>query len=581
MNAPTQDSTRTKLKAVAIILLDMIAFNLLYYFFLRSVLLYPPGYSSLGKVIFFGLMFISGIFIFDRFHDGARRGWRRLWVLQAAFFLLIALGLHLLAGIMPEGSDTDYSWLRPEIIKTPLWVNMFVSLSPVFTLIFWIQILLLMWLAIDSPKSRILLTLPCLGFIALFWVTKSAVAGINKDYFILYLTIFSCPMLAFWILLLLRMFRSAFRLAPLSFHATMICLNYFGVLPVHHTADLIPFTDARSEYIEKIPGASFIYPLRNESPDNCFLFPRKIFKISGRLVINCGPMGMSSLISIDQEKGRTAKLNLSSLMRDTIPSHDGEHILGLNWQESTLMVFEKNSFQVKCSISLRPFKLYTPWNFIARGDRLYVTNVTPPRVAEFSFKIGERCELSAEKILDFREVGYTGFTDGAFGLMLDVERNKLYVLVGLLEGRYLLGLTEIDPDSFTIIRDIRLPSGVSIFPLEGTDRVLLPSYYFNKIYEVSLREMKRVRTIEADANIFSLEYDGRRELIYAVSRSSGIFMIIDYKSGKILRSVVVGAKSEPLWLEKETDLLYIGSKLGIMQIDLEKFLKNEKGGCGL
>jgi len=138
----------------------------------------------------------------------------------------------------------------------------------------------------------------------------------------------------------------------------------------------------------------------------------------------------------------------------------------------------------------------------------------------------------------------------------------------------MVGLVEIDLESFKIMSDLRLPAGTSIFPVEGTKSVLLPSYYYDEIYEVSLTDMEFIRTIEAEASIFSIEYDQKRGLIYATSRTSGHLQVIDYDSGKTLKKVAVGAKPEPLYFDRAMDRLYTGSKLGIIQIDLGEFLRN-------
>jgi hypothetical protein len=139
----------------------------------------------------------------------------------------------------------------------------------------------------------------------------------------------------------------------------------------------------------------------------------------------------------------------------------------------------------------------------------------------------------------------------------------------MLEGRYAIGLVEIDLDRFAIRRDLRLPSGVTITTLPGMHRALLTSYYYPEIFEVDLDRYELVRTIKAAANIFSLAYDDKRGLIYGTSRSGGVLQVIDYATGKLVREDVIGNKPEPLLMED--DRLFIASRWGIVEIDLTKY----------
>jgi hypothetical protein len=254
---------------------------------------------------------------------------------------------------------------------------------------------------------------------------------------------------------------------------------------------------------------------------------------------------------------------------------DGKRICGSNWQDSKFLMIDPVTLAVRCALDLAKYNVFTPWEFIVFKERVYVSNVTYPMVTELYLNTdpGE-CNLTLGKNINFFEEGYTKLTDGAFGLYIDQTRNRLYVLVGMLEGKYLMGFVEVDMDTFKIQRDIRLPAGTTVFPVEGTDSVLLPSYYYGKVYEVSLSTMKLLRTIDAEPGIFSMEFDRKRNMIYASSRAAGVLLVIDYESGRTIKRVPIGAKPEPLYFDRNEDCLYVGSKLGILKISLDQFLNS-------
>ena len=133
-------------------------------------------------------------------------------------------------------------------------------------------------------------------------------------------------------------------------------------------------------------------------------------------------------------------------------------------------------------------------------------------------------------------------------------------------------MVEIDLTTFQITRSIELTTGNPIFPINGRDHVLIPSYYTSDLHEVSLITMEEVRTLVAEPNVVSLEHDERRGLFYALCHAPGLLLVIEDESGKTIKNVPVGAKPEPIWLDRESDQLFLGSGLGILQIDLKTFL---------
>jgi len=388
-----------------------------------------------------------------------------------------------------------------------------------------------------------------------------------------YLFMFVGPLFLVSVLIWLRWFVMAFRLMPLAFHMMLILLYYAGILPVYHLGDVLPGVDSRPAYLASIPGATLMVSSPRLSEVPALMFLRKMLLAEDSLYVMYGPMGMTGLIRLDRRDGSMEEVKMLGLLRDLHYSDGGRQLIGVNWQHGDVLWLDADTLRESCAADIGQYELFTPWNLLLQGRNLFVSNVTYPAVAELRLEeSGEGCHLTLVKKLDFFQAGYTKATDGAFGMYLDAERHRFYTLVGMLEARYLIGLVEMDLDTFAILRDVRVPAGVTIFPVPGSDRVLLPSYYYNKLYEISLKEMTLTRTLEAPASIFSLAYDQKRDLLYTVSRTAGVLTVFDYRSGEKIREVPVGAKAEPLVFDAQEDALYVGSKLGILKIDLEEFL---------
>jgi DNA-binding beta-propeller fold protein YncE len=266
-------------------------------------------------------------------------------------------------------------------------------------------------------------------------------------------------------------------------------------------------------------------------------------------------------------------VRFDGLIRDTVLAPDGKYLWVLNWEKSTWQVVDAHSLKPHCSIGLRADGLLTPWNMAVNGTTVYLSNVTYPLVAEYDAGIlDEQCRVVPERTMNLFASGYTRFTDGVYGIYFDPLGQKLYATTAMLEGRYLTGFIEIDPLTFQITREVRAPGGMTIEPVEGTNNILFPSYYRDSIFEISLTKMEIVRSIKAAANILSLKFDRARGLIYAASKVAGELLVIDYATGKTLARAPIGARPGALAYEKENDLLFVASKLGIIQIEVPTFL---------
>ena len=577
--------------------IDIILINYIYYNLLISILFKPLGYSSTLHIAFWGIIFIIILFVLNQLNFLGNQTSSNRLIYQVAIFLLFAIILSLFSSMAILKKSFDFSWLRVEMIKVPLWLRLFTTISPIFTINFLIFITILMWITIVSPKNRAILIIAGVGVITIDWIiidTFTAFSNVSlKDFLldkndpiidlkipILYFIMFGGPPLLFLLLLWMKSYLMAFRLVPLILHMTLIGFNHMGILPCHSIYDVIPKIKGPSDTIKEQPGVNIFYQPNDSYMNIYFNFLRTMVLTKERLFVNYGPT--CGILSIDRESKSVEILYTKGLLRDMKLSPDGSSIWAVNWEDADFLVINPEPLSIKYSLDLYEMDLATPWHFIIEGKKILLSNVTYPIVAQLSIeKNEEKYIVDIEKQINFWDEGYTKFTDGVFGIYLDRKRNRLYSLVGMLESKYLIGLVELDLDSFEIIRDIRLPAGTIIQPVNGKNTVMLPSYYFGEIYEVSLDDMKLIRTLKTTPNIMSMVYDERRQFFYALSRATGYLSVIEYGSGNTIKKIHVGAKPQPLWLDRKSDQLFLGSSIGIIRIDLGQFFGENMGSSPL
>ena len=576
MDHTNPSDSQKVLPGVSFLFFDMLLFNLLFYHLLKSLLFMPLGHSRFSTVLLWIACFSLFVFASGRAQLHGKRVRPVFILIQWTLFVGVALALARLAQVFPIQDDTDWSWLVPEFIKVPLWFQMFLQASRLFSGCVMILVIALMGLVATSPKSRWLRILPALALLAVSWQILAAFSETETYYPYLYFVCFAGPVWVFAALLYFRIFRLAFRVAPIMLHFLLVGLNYTGFLPVNSPLDLVPFADSGAAYVEAIPGASRIYTPTAEEKTRSFIFPRKIFTTDRQVIFSYGPMGASGILTIDLTTRSVKKVRFEGLVRDLQPAPDNEHIWGTNWQMATFLSFPKNALDQRTSVKLAPFQINTPWSFACINDKVYISNVTFPILAAFAVE-QDRAELTLipTNSINYFQEGYTAFTDGAFGIFVDPARNRIYNLVGMVGGKYQIALVELDLTTFKILREIRLPAGTTIVPVQGKDTVLLPSYFYRKIYEVSLADMSLVRAIDSEPTIFRLEHDPKRNLLYATSRTTGRLVVIDYPTGQTKKRVAVGANPEALFFDREDDSLYIGSQAGILRIFLPTFLNED------
>lgn len=561
---------------VALSLLDAVLFNLIFYKLLRSILLQPIGNASKLDIAIWLSLLVIALFVLHGLRSSASR-WRLVgFVAQLALVGAFCGALAVAAGNVSSGKGVDFSWLRVEIVKVPLWIEMFGKACPGFTALAIGAAGLLAWGSIAAPRSRLLRAAPgvlLLGVSVL--IARSFLSlpeGPSKAGF--YTAAFSGPLLVFWALFACGAFGPAFRVFPFVLHTLYIAFNYVGLIPVHLLApEFVTEPSAGGPSRTNQHGVTKLFPSGDGEPGASFRFLRKMVLSREEAYFSYGPT--CGIYAVHRETGALREIVIPGLIRDLGWSPDNGSLWATNWMNGDFIAVNPRSMERTCVVDMFRDGLTSPWGFVvdAEGDRVYISNVTLPIVAEATVRVSESaCSVTVGRSVDFHQIGYTRFTDGAFGLHVDRARDRLYVLVGMLDGKFEMGLVELELGSFKVLRDLRLPAGTLLVPVRGSDTALLTSYYRDDVFEVSLSSMKLVRTMHAAPTITAIEQDEKRGVFYATSRTTGELLVIDDARGEVVRTFAVGAKPEALRLDREADQLFLGSGRGVFRIDLGRFM---------
>ena len=560
-----------------LLLADMVLFNAVFYQMLRALLLQPLGYVSTAATVAWVLLFalvFAGLQALQP-HRGLRT-WLGVGV-QVLGIVAFCVTVSRLAAMKTVDKGGDFSWLRVEVIKVPLWLGMFAKACPGVTTSIVLVALLSAWRMLAAPRSQWIRAVPLVALVALwlnvhgifaFFPNEAGKPG-------LYTVLFCGPLAGFALLFGAGALTPAMRAFPLVLHMSLIGLNYIGLAPVHALSP--PFASApaadHGQVRPNTAGVARIHPVGGAPLEAPLAFLRKLVLSPERAYVSFGPT--CGIYGIDRQSGGSKQLDVRGLIRDMSLSPDGRSLWGSNWMTGDFIAVDPATLQRTCVADMFQYGLATPWDFIVEpaSDRVYLSNVTQPIVAELRVQMdGSACKVTVERSIDFHKVGYTPFTDGAFGLHVDRARDRLYVIVGMLEGRFEMGLVEVQLSTFRILRDLRLAAGATLVPIRGRNAALLPSYYDDLIYEVDLGTLKVTRTLHAAPTIIAIEQDDKRGLYYATSRTTGELLVIDANRFEVLRRYSVGAKPEALGFDAAADQLFVGGSKGIFRIDLKPFL---------
>ena len=572
---------------------DVVLFNFVFYRLLRALLLAPLGIATIPEAVFWTVAFLATLLLLHTIRTFTRERFGG-FISQLGFFGGMAGFLCAMATKGMSGPNLDLSWLRVEIVKVPLWIGMFTRASPGFTGAAVVPggtasasgalagavegpgftgcvlliLAVLAWGCLAAPGNWIVRLAPGLVVFGFGWLIVRTFSAVRTEHggadeYLFYLILFSGPLFIFWLLIVARAFSIAFRLSPLVLHMLLVSLNYIGYVPAPSLSPEF-HSEARTGGPARANqfGVARLLPADNATPPAPFNFLRAMVLSPESSFISFGPT--CGIYSINRDTGALGQLTTRGLLRDMNWSPDGRYLWATNWKNGQFLAVDPANMKTTCVVDMFEDGLKTPWKTVvdSRSGRIFMSNVTPPIVAELKVVTGEDgCSISVVREIDFHAEGYTRFTDGAFGLH---------------DGKEEVGLVELDLNTFRILRDVRVTAGSTLVAVRGRDTVLAPAYWRDEIAEISLDDMRVVRTIHAAPTVLAIEQDEKRGLFYATSRTTGELLVIDDRSGAVLRRYSVGAKPDALRMDPRTDQLFLGGGSGIFRVDLPRFVDGSK-----
>ena len=575
---------------IALVWLDAICVSVLSLLLIRSIRLLDYGLTEIWQIPLLCAVLFAYLFFINRFLPwNPERSPGRPWVhggVILAFSLLIAL----LVPLDSIGRSIGLIGADREMITEAAWLTMFIPTAPFSFLMLFAPMSLLIGLAMRSPQSRFLRIFP---FALLLLVIAQVLATyapfelfllspkppvIPQALFMPALLVFGLVPLLFAGLMNFGLFPSAFRLGPCLFHLVFFLFVTVGVVPVQSVYDPFPVKTEKGPATKMIPGVTVFYPPYGTTADDSFLFLDRMVLADRTLFLSYGPA--CGLYAIDLRTRGAQSLPLSGPLSDYHMAPDNRAVWGIDENSGSLLVADRDPFSVQCTVNLQSARLGRPTRLLVDGDIVYASGPDRPTLSRF-VRSGPQdpCSLAENGTVDLSGAGALKVFGGAFFLHLDRAQNKLYALVDLKNSRRRMGLLEIDLQSLALERTALLPKGPRMAVAKGRDHVLIPTTYSGKVIEFSLSEMRVVRTIHAAPRISEIKHDKKRGLFYALCEASGKLLVINDDQGQVVRAIPVGLKARPMEYDETGDRLFVGSRLGILEIDLKTFL-GERAGFG-
>ena len=203
--------------------------------------------------------------------------------------------------------------------------------------------------------------------------------------------------------------------------------------------------------------------------------------------------------------------------------------------------------------------------------KLYTLYDLKPGVAEFDARTGE--ETGG---IDFMNPRATAFRTGGRALAWSEPAETLFVLAGEADVKGDALLLAIDPLRFKITAMALMPGGgYAMAANPGAMTVYVADAHRPRIYEVDLREMKAVRTLDGPTGARAMAFDAKRKLIYAAGWYDGVLAAVDAGSGKILKKVNAGKHVRSLKVDAKMNYLYVVSSAGAFRVDLARIFHDK------
>lgn len=555
----------------AVLLADGVAFTTLGYVAIQTVLVGLDGGFEAGD--FRGrmlamaalLVLLEAAWLVGRRSQPLRRrvvsSALTLGAAVSAWWLIPGLAFHL-----EPTKERSFRWLPLDWTRLPKLLEFLVRIDPVF--VGGVAAIVVALIASATwPRTRRATSLAIVGVSVAYVVALS----INLAHVP---NLGPLPLMAGWLVALplvgaTRGFaRSLAGFAPLL----LITLFFLGVYPGNRGA---------REVLTGLDWVRRLYPASEGQAAYDRLFPRQLVHdpAQNALFLGFGPTSgwASGVLRLPLDgSGPAEVLAVEGGMRSTELDPVTGMLLGVDAPRAEVNLFASHPFRLEQRVDLfgrGPVGDAISFWIDAPRERFYVIAYERAVITEW-----DRRTWTLTRSLDLHEAGVTRLHGGGLKLLFDARRDRIVALLGPVDAGDHYALADIDPATLTVVRSLILPMGSTDMTLDAElGVVLVPEGYGDVVHEVDATTWQVRRVLAGPrAGSRNIAFDPRRKIVYGLGWGTGVLEATDYATGRVVARLPVGKKPGSLALSPEGERIWVGSALGILEIDAERFL--EVGG---
>ncbi len=553
---------------LGLVVLDAIAFTILGYVGVQTLLVGLDGGFAERELLARMIAIASLLLLLElvwMFGHRAQRWPRRILssVLTLGAATMAWWVIPGLAFEMEPTKERSFRWLPLDWTRLPKLLVFLVRIDPVFVGVVVAIVLALVALVVwprTRRKTPFAILAVSVGYFVALSVSLAHVPNLGP-----------VPLMAAWLVLLPlvdapRGFaRSLAGFAPLL----LITLFFLGVYPGHRGA---PEALAKLDYVQRL------YPPSGEHAAYERLFPRQLVHdpTGQALFLSYGPTsGWASgvmRLPLAAGAGSAELLTIEGGMRSTDLDPVTGLLVGVDAPRAEVNFFASAPFRLQSSADLfgkGPVGDAISFWIDATHDRFYVLAYERAVITEW-----QRATWTLGRSLDLNQAGVTRLHGGGLKLLHDSRRDRLVALLGPIDARDHYALVDIDREQLAAVRSVILPMGSTDMTLDTElGIVLVPEGYGDVIHEIDTSTWEVRRTLEGPrAGCRNIAFDRVRRIVYGLGWGTGVLEATDYGSGAVVARLAVGKKPGSLALSPDGAKIWVGSALGILEIDADRWL---------
>ncbi|MBU0767411.1 hypothetical protein KKF55_06600 [Patescibacteria group bacterium] len=540
------------------IIIDAAIFLCLFFTATRAALLLDEGvYSAAAAGLHIGMSALALLLISIVYLRYIRRvsAGRLLWslLIEQAVLLLILILLFSFAHMKPA-KGVDNLWFGVQWNLFPVNFRLMSAVAPSFTVLEAAAFIFLVWLGVARGKKHFAAVPLLVLAIAIAWQTFDVPSPKKHIHYLLF---FALPPILAAASLYLNRPRLFGRFLILSAAGLMVFWYYTGFLPLYGKPSSLP------------GSVEILYPSENNRPDFPLMYMRNfiIDEEGENLYTTFGPT--SGIIKLNIPTARAQVIHTRGLARSIALDEKRNQILVLDWDFAELLFYSIEPFEQRKSVDLfEPGSVIMPWAVAAYKNRIYLNICGFPGLAVY-----DRQTMKRLKWLPYRRHGMTRFNYGAEEMLLDTDNDRLFVHIGPVDVKNRFSILRISLSPARIEHHAKIPEGgMGLLLANEKNSLFIPAFYSRRLYELDADTLEVKRVLEGVLNSRNVVYDPARNVLFTTGFLSGVLAAIDYDTGKIIRKIRIGKRSNALLMDVKKDVLYVGCSWGILKVNPGAFV---------